>query len=48
MVKDYWGGAGVNYRFDPAAVHALQFKLPAINVGGVSFSFCIDALGVVR
>jgi hypothetical protein len=48
MVKDYWGGAGLYYPFDPGAVHALQFKLPAINVGALTFSFCVDALGVVR
>ncbi|HEY2405616.1 MAG TPA: hypothetical protein VGI10_06425 [Polyangiaceae bacterium] len=48
MKKDYWGGTGVTYTFDPAKVHALQFKLPAINVPGASFDFCIDALGVIR
>jgi hypothetical protein len=48
MVKDYWGGMGEPYTYDPAAVFALQFKLPAINVGSASFDFCIDALGVIR
>lgn len=48
MQKDYWGAPGTEYIFDPALVHALQFKLPAINVGAVSFSFCVDALGVIR
>jgi hypothetical protein len=48
MDKDDWGGGGVRYEYDPAAVHALQFKLPAIEVGPASFSFCIDALGIVR
>ena len=48
MVKDYWGGQGEAYSYDPAAVFALQFKLPAINVGSASFDFCIDALGVIR
>lgn len=48
MVKDNWGGSGTPYVYDPAAVYALQFKLPAINVGAASFSFCIDALGVIR
>lgn len=48
MVKDYWGGQGEPYKYDPAAVFALQFKLPAINVGSASFDFCIDALGVIR
>jgi hypothetical protein len=47
MQKDYWG-SGVSYDYDPALVHALQFKLPAINVGAVPFSFCIDGLGVIR
>ena len=48
MVKDNWGGRGLPYSFDPAAVYALQFKLPAVNVGSASFDFCIDALGVIR
>jgi hypothetical protein len=48
MVKDNWGGSGTPYRYDPAAVYALQFKLPAINVGSASFDFCIEALGVIR
>ncbi|HEX2869898.1 MAG TPA: hypothetical protein VHP33_01555 [Polyangiaceae bacterium] len=48
MVKDYWGGQGEPYTYEPAAVFALQFKLPAINVGSASFDFCIDALGVIR
>jgi hypothetical protein len=48
MTKDYWGGAGVRYDFNPAAVHALQFKLPAIRVHAASFDFCVDALGVIR
>lgn len=48
MVKDYWGGQGEPYTYDPAAVFALQFKLPAINVGSASFDFCVDALGVIR
>jgi hypothetical protein len=48
MIKDNWGGRGAQYRYDPAAVYALQFKLPAINVGSATFDFCIDALGVVR
>jgi hypothetical protein len=48
LQKDYWGGMGVRYVFDPALVYALQLKLPAVNVGAASFSFCIDSLGVVR
>lgn len=48
MVKDYWGGRGLSYVYDPAAVYALQFKLPAVNVGSASFDFCVDALGVVH
>lgn len=48
MDKDNWGGGGLPYEFDPAAVHALQFKLPAIEVGAANFSFCIDALGIIR
>ncbi|HET7544445.1 MAG TPA: hypothetical protein VFK05_31455 [Polyangiaceae bacterium] len=48
MVKDYWGGSGTEYTFDPAAVHALQFKIAAVEVGRVEFNFCIDALGIVQ
>jgi hypothetical protein len=47
MIKDTWG-SGVEYTFDPAAVHALQFKIAAVKVGAVAFDFCIDALGIVR
>ncbi len=46
--KDDWNGSGIVYEFDPAAVHALQFKLPAIVAGEADFSFCIDELGLVR
>ncbi len=46
--KDDWNGSGIDYEFDPAAVHALQFKLPAIVAGAAEFSFCIDDLGLVR
>jgi hypothetical protein len=45
--KDDWN-SGIDYEFDPAAVHALQFKLPAIVAGAADFSFCIDELGIVR
>jgi hypothetical protein len=48
MQKDDWGGSGVQYEYDPAAVYALQFKLPAIEVGPAAFSFCVDALGIIR
>lgn len=48
MHKDDWGGAGVDYKYDPAAGYALQLKLPAIEVGPASFSFCVDALGIIR
>jgi hypothetical protein len=48
MQKDDWGGSGERYDYDPAAVYALQFKLPAIEVGAASFSFCVDALGIIR
>lgn len=47
MIKDTWG-SGTNYTFDPAAVHALQFKIAAVKVGAATFDFCIDALGIVR
>jgi hypothetical protein len=45
--KDVWND-GIEYTFDPAAVHALQFKLPAIVAGAAAFSFCIDELGLIR
>lgn len=48
MEKDDWGGQGERYTFDPARVHALQIKLPAVVVGAASFDFCVDALGVIR
>lgn len=48
MQKDDWGGSGVRYEYDPAQVHALQFKLPAIIAGATSFSFCIKRVGIVR
>lgn len=48
MLKDYWGGVGVDYDYDPARVHALQFKLPAIRVHAATFDFCLDALGIIR
>jgi len=48
MRKDDWGGSGIAYTFDPAAVHALQFKLPAVIAGAASFSFCVNRVGVIR
>ena len=48
MVKDNWGGSGLSYQFNPAAVHALQIKLAAVQIGAVDFDFCIDALGIIR
>jgi len=48
LQKDNWGGRGVRYAFDPALVYALQLKIPAVNVGPVHFSFCIEGLGIVR
>lgn len=48
MEKDDWGGSGIKYDYDPAKVHALQFKLPAIIAGAASFSFCLKSVGLVR
>jgi hypothetical protein len=48
MQKDDWGGTGLHYEYDPAAVYALQLKLPAIEVHAASFNFCVDALGIIR
>jgi len=48
MVKDDWNGSGEAYDFDPAAVHALQFKLPAVRARAATFDFCLDALGIIR
>lgn len=47
MQKDTWG-AGIMYEFDPAAVHALQFKIPVVKAGAASFNFCIAALGIIH
>jgi len=47
MIKDTWG-SGTEYTFDPAAVHALQFKIAAVKVGTASFDFCIDELGIIH
>ena len=47
MEKDNWGSSGTNYVFDPSAILALQFKLPAVTSGGLSYSFCIDRLGII-
>lgn len=49
MQKDFWGGTGVAYTFDPANISSLQFKVPApIDPFYASYSFCVDALGVLR
>lgn len=42
------GGSGERYVFDPALVHALQFKVATIVTGPKPLSFCIDALGIIR
>jgi hypothetical protein len=47
MVKDDWGGSGIVYAFDPSAILAIQFKLPAVISGGLDFSFCVEQLGIV-
>ena len=49
MQKDYWGGTGVAYTFNPADISALQFKLPAaISSLDTSYQLCIGSVGVVR
>lgn len=48
MRKDDWGSSGVRYIYDPAKAYALQFKLPAIVVGPVSFSFCVKRVGIIH
>jgi hypothetical protein len=48
MRKDDWGGSGIVYSFDPAAVHALQFKLPAVIAGPATFAFCVKRVGLVK
>jgi hypothetical protein len=48
MQKDDWGGSGERYTYDPALVHALQLKIATIVTGPQPFSFCIDALGIIR
>jgi len=47
MKKDNWG-SGTQYTFDPAAVHALQFKIATVKVGAVAYDFCIDGLGIIH
>ncbi len=47
VVKDDWGGSGIIYAFNPAAMQSLQFKLPAVVAGAQSFSFCVDKIGIV-
>ncbi len=47
LVKDDWGGTGVEYTFDPTRLLSVQFKLPssAVNPG---FELCIDRFGIIR
>jgi len=49
MQKDYWGGTGVSYVFNPTDISAIQFKLPAaISSLDTTYELCIDAIGVIR
>ncbi len=47
MDRDYWNDTGINYEYDPTRVFALQFKIPAVQVPGASFRFCIEQLGII-
>lgn len=48
MEKDYWGGGGLDYEFDPANIDSVQFKLSSLVAGAQSFEFCVDGLGVIE
>lgn len=48
LEKDYWGGSGTSYTFDPSEILSLQFKLPAVETGATSYSFCVDQIGIIR
>jgi hypothetical protein len=49
MVKDYWGGTGMPYVFDPTNISSLQFKIPpATDSLSTSYLLCIEQLGVIR
>lgn len=50
MTKDYWGGTGISYAFDPTNVSSLQFKIPSSSspIGDVTYNVCIGTLGVIR
>jgi hypothetical protein len=45
MVKEDWGGIGINYAFDYRQVVSVQFKIfPEAG----PFEFCVDRLGAIR
>ena len=49
MVKDYWGGTGTSYVFDPSNISSIQLKIPAATISSsTAYSVCFDQLGVVR
>jgi hypothetical protein len=49
MMKDYWGGTGITYTFDPTNISSLQIKIPpATDSLSTSYSLCVDRLGVLR
>jgi hypothetical protein len=49
MMKDYWGGTGTTYTFDPTRISSLQIKIPpATSSLDTSYSLCVDGLGVIR
>ena len=48
-MKDYWGGTGTTYAFDPTRISSLQIKIPpATSSLDTSYSLCVDQLGVIR
>jgi hypothetical protein len=47
MEKDYWGGTGVAYTFNPANILAIQFKLNSTNATSYNFDFCVDGISVI-
>lgn len=49
MVKDYWGGTGTSYVFDPANISSIQLKIPAATISSnTAYSVCFEQLGVLR
>jgi hypothetical protein len=46
LVKDLW--RPIPYEFDPTTLSTVQFRVAVAKARGQSFSFCLDALGILR